>query len=90
MYNILISFVCKAMMIPDDTPDTLLESVLVIVSMPKDNRASLKNSDNYWCIVLFCVLCKTSDIWIMKKNSDVFKSCNLQFAFKVCMSLRCL
>ncbi len=77
---IMLLLVCNAMTIHDHTPDTLLEFVLV--SIPKENRASVRNGDNYRGIALSCALCQIIDIWIMKKYGDVLRSCDLQFAFK--------
>ena len=53
-----------------------------IVSIPKDPKVSLSNSDNYRGISLFNCICKLFDnvIWLLYKSE--LSSFEMQFGFK--------
>ena len=56
--------------------------VSTIVSIPKDYRSSLINSDNYRGICLCSSISKLFDIIMFKNNGDNLGTSNLQFAYK--------
>jgi hypothetical protein len=53
-----------------------------IISIPKDYKKSLSDGSNYRGIALCSCLSKLLEIIIMNRNKDVFKTSDLQFAFK--------
>ena len=60
--------------------DELLSSVLV--SIPKDARGSLTNSDNYRAIALFSAIGKVIDMLVIERRSEQLMTSSSQFAFK--------
>ena len=60
--------------------------VSTIVSIPKDYRSSLINSDNYRGICLCSSISKLFDIIMFKNNGDKLNTSDLQFAYKKRMS----
>ena len=77
---VLISLLFNAMFTHGYTADALLHSV--IVSIPKDIKAGINNSENYRGISLCIALCKMMDMLIINKYSDKLFTSDLQFAFK--------
>ena len=53
-----------------------------IISIPKNARGDMSQSDNYRGIALCNCICKLFDIILMKKCSDVLCTSDQQFAFK--------
>ena len=76
----LLSLLFTSMMQHGYAPDNFLIST--IVSIPKSTRKSMNSSDNYRGISLSSVLGKLYDWILLKTNSHVFKSSDLQFGFK--------
>ena len=62
------------------SPDELLNSI--VIPIPKNNRVSLKCSDNYRGIALCNCICKLIDILLISRYSHVLQTSNLQFGFK--------
>ena len=62
------------------TPTVLLKST--IVSIPKDNKASLSNSDNCRGISVFNSINKLFDHVILYLYKDQFQSSDMQFGYK--------
>ena len=61
-------------------PDSFLLST--IASIPKNKHKSISDSSNYRGIALSSVIGKVLDIAILKNNSAVLSTCELQFGFK--------
>jgi len=61
-------------------PEVLLQAT--VISIPKDNRASLCNSENYRGIALCNALCKLFDLIVLSKFERCFCTTDLQFGFK--------
>ena len=80
--HILLTLLINSMVIHGHWPPELLNST--IVSIPKDNRGSLSNSENYRGIALSnCIgLCKIIDTVLLNKYSAFLATSSLQFAFK--------
>jgi hypothetical protein len=79
--NVLISLLFTAMLTHGYAPDDMLKSV--IISIPKDYRASLQNSANYRGInSFFSSLCKLFDHILLNKYRDELRSSNMQYGFK--------
>ena len=79
-FLIKLSILFYVMFMHGYTADAMLHSVLV--SIPKDIRAGIENSENYRGISLCVALCKIMDLLIISKyNTKLFTS-DLQFAFK--------
>ena len=53
-----------------------------IISIPKDLKASLCNSNNYRGIFLFNAICKVFDYVIIYLCSDFLNTSDMQFGFK--------
>ena len=70
------------------TPTVLLKST--IVSIPKDNKASLSNSDNYRGISLFNSINTLFDHVILYLYKDQFQSSDMQFGYKKDTLQRCV
>ncbi len=79
-FIVILSLLIKCMFVHGHTASDLLAAVLV--SIPKDVRASLCNSDNYRGIALCCALCKVVDILILCEHRQLLNTSDLQFAFK--------
>ena len=62
------------------TPTVLLKST--ILSIPKDNKASLSNSDNYRGVSLFNSINQLFDHIILYLYKDQFQSSDMQFGYK--------
>ena len=62
------------------TPDVLLKST--IVSIPKDHKVSLSNSDNYIGIYLFNCICKLFDYVILILYKLQLSPSEMQFGIK--------
>ena len=62
------------------TPVDLLQSS--IISIPKDLKTSLCNSNNYRGISLFNAICKVCDYAIIYLCSDFLNTSDMQFGFK--------
>ena len=56
--------------------------VSILVSNPKDSRASLASSDNYRGIALSSSLGKIIDYILLEKYEDELRTSGLQFAYK--------
>ena len=69
-----------AIIIHGHMPQDLL--IGTIVSIPKDNRASLITSNNYRGITLCSALSKLIDVIIICRYNDVLLTSNMQYAFK--------
>ena len=78
--HILLTLLINSMVIHGHWPPELLNST--IVSIPKDNRGSLSNSENYRGIALSNCICKIIDTVLLNKYSAFLASSSLQFAFK--------
>jgi hypothetical protein len=61
-------------------PSVLLASVMI--SIPKNRKASLCNSSNYRSIALSSSICKLIDVIVLSKCSHALKTSELQFGFK--------
>ena len=70
------------------TPTVLLKST--IVSIPKDNKASLSNSDNYRGISLFNSINTLFDHVILYLHKGQFQSFDMQFGYKKDTLQRCV
>lgn len=79
-FQVIFSILMKCMLSHGYTPNDLLVSMLV--SIPKDNKASLSNTDNYRGIALCNALCKVIDLWILDRFSTKLCSSIHQYAFK--------
>ena len=69
--NVLLSLLSNTMISHGYTPTFLLKST--IVSIPKDNKASLSHSDNYRGISLFISINKLFDHVIVSLYKDQFQ-----------------
>ena len=69
--NVLLSLLFNTLISHGYTPTVLLKSTLV--SIPKDNKASLSNSDNYRGISLFNSVNKLFDHVILYLYKDQFQ-----------------
>ena len=78
--HILLTLLINSMVIHGHWPPELLNST--IVSIPKDNRGSLSNSENYRGIALSNCICKIIDTVLLNKYSAFLATSSLQFAFK--------
>ena len=78
--NVVLSLLFNTMISHGYTPTVLLKST--IVSIPKDNKASLSNSDNYRGISLFNSINKLFDHVILYLYKDQFQSSDMQFGYK--------
>ena len=86
--NVLLSLLFNSMISHGYTPTVLLKST--IVSIPKDNKASLSNSDNYRGISLFNSIYKLFDHVILYLYKDQFQSSDMQFGYKNETLQRCV
>ncbi len=78
--NIIVSLLFNVMLTHGYYPSELLKST--IISLPKDNTASLSSSDNYRGISLFNSICKLFDYIIIDMCGDVLSTSDMQFGFK--------
>ncbi len=78
--NIYIALLFSSMVSHGCSPMGLMVST--ILSIPKNRRKSLNDSDNYRGIALNSVLAKTFDWILLKTHKDALTSCDLQFGFK--------
>ena len=78
--HILLTLLVNSMVIHGHWPPELQNST--IVSIPKDNRGSLSNSENYRGIALSNCKCKIIDKVLLDKYSALLATSSLQFAFK--------
>ena len=78
--HILLTLLINSMAIHGHWPPELLNST--IVSIPKDNRGSLSNSENYRGIALSNCICKIIDTVLLDKYSALLATSSVQFAFK--------
>ena len=76
----MLTLLINSMVIHGHWPPELLNST--IVSIPKDNRGSLSNSENYRGIALSNCICKIIDTVLLNKYSPFLATSSLQFAFK--------
>ncbi len=77
---VLLTIVFNAMLIHGVSPDSMILGTMVPI--PKNNKKSLCNSDNYRVIALSSIIGKILDWVILIKEPHVLKSSNLQFGFK--------
>jgi hypothetical protein len=77
---VILSILFNAMLIHGHTPDDLLDSS--IISIPKDRKSSLSNSNNYRGISLFNAICKIFDMLIIDLFRDELNTSDMQFGFK--------
>ena len=77
---VLLSLLFNIMLIHGYIPSDLLKST--IISIPKDNRASLSSSNNYRGISLFNSICKVYDYVVLYLCGDKLQSSDMQFGFK--------
>ena len=61
-------------------PSQLLRSV--IISIPNDKRASLRESKNYRGITLCSSIGKLTDLWIIDKHTAALVTSDMRYAFK--------
>jgi hypothetical protein len=78
--KICLSILFNMMLYHGYSPATMLKSV--IVSIPKNNRASMSDSNNYRGIALCNPMCKIMDNVLLHKFSNIFQTSNYQYAFK--------
>ena len=83
-FAVLFTMLINVMLVHGYMPDDMLASVLV--SIPKDTRASLPNSGNYRAITLYSSMWKIVDMLISGRFSNQLMTSNAQFAFKKCHS----
>ena len=79
-FHVIIALLLNNMLVHGYTPDDLLKSS--IISIPKDNTASLTSSDNYKGISLFNSICKLFDNVILLLYGNELQSSDMQFGFK--------
>ena len=77
---VLLSLLFSVMLMYGYTPVDLLQSS--IISIPKDLKKSLCNSNNYRGISLFNAICKVYDYAIIYLCSDFLNTSDMQFGFK--------
>ena len=77
--HVLSSLLFNFMLKHDYTTVDLLQSS--IISIPKDLKASLCNSNNYRGISLFNAICKVFD-YVIYLCSDFLNTSDMQFGFK--------
>ena len=78
--HVVLSLLFNVMINHGYTPDVLLKST--IVSIPKDPKLSLSNSDNYRGISLFNCICKLFDNVILLLYKSQLSPSEMQFGFK--------
>ena len=78
--RVLLSLLFNAMIVHGHYPTELLKST--IVSIPKDNTASLSNSDNYRGISLFNSIHKLFDYVIIDICGDSLSTSDMQYGYK--------
>ena len=78
--QVMLSILFSSILSHSYVPHHMLVST--IVSIPKNIRGNLGNSDNYRGISLCSSLCKLLDIIIIDLYGDALVSSDLQFAFK--------
>ena len=78
--TVLLTMLINVMFMHGHMADELLSSVLV--SIPKDARGSLTNSDNYRAIALFSAIGKVIDMLVIERCSEQLMTSSSQFAFK--------
>lgn len=78
--NVLLSLLFNIMQVHGHTAQELLKST--IISIPKDNKASLSSPDNYRGISLFSCICKVYDNVILYMYGDKLISSDMQFGYK--------
>ena len=76
----ILTMLVNTMLVHGHSSDDLLVSILV--SIPKDSRASLVSSDNYRGIALSSSLGKIIDYILLEKYEDELRTSGLQFAYK--------
>ena len=86
--NVVQSLLFNTMISHGYTPTVLLKST--IVSIPKDNKDSLSNCDNYRGISLFNSINKLFDHVILFLYKDQFQSSDMQFGYKKDTLQRCV
>ena len=79
-FFVLFNTLVNAMLVHGHSSEDLLISILV--SIPKDSRASMVSSDNYRGIALSSALGKIIDYIILEKYEDELSTSGLQFAYK--------
>ena len=77
---VLLSSMFTSMLAHGCTPDVMLHST--VISIPKDNRASLQDSSNYRGITLSSSLCKILDHILLQKYHKALQSSGMQYGFK--------
>ena len=77
---VYLSFMFQSMLIHGFTPDVMLKST--IISIPKNAKGDLTNSENYRGIILCNSMCKLFDLLFISLNDNGLNTSNLQFAFK--------
>ncbi len=78
--KVMISLLFSSILTHGYTPQKLLEAT--IVSIPKDMKKDLSDSDNQRGIALCSAMCKIFDLVIINRYGDKLNSSKLQFAFK--------
>ena len=78
--HVVLSLLFNVMINHGYTPDVLLKST--IVSIPKDPKVSLSNSDNYRGISLFNCICKLFNNVILLLYKSQLSPSEMQFGFK--------
>lgn len=79
-FFVVFNTLVNAMLVHGHSSEDLLISILV--SIPKDSRASMVNSDNYRGIALSSALGKIIDYILLEKYEDELSTSGLQFAYK--------
>ena len=77
---VMLALLFNTMLVHGFTPDCLLESV--IISIPKDAKGVLSDSNNYRGISLCSCFCKILDLIIIDVCSEKLQTSDMQFAFK--------
>ena len=79
-FHVIIALLFNNMLVHGYTPEDLKKSS--IISIPKDNTASLTSSDNYRGISLFNSICKLFDGVILLLYGNELQSSDMQIGFK--------
>ena len=79
-FKIVLSMVMSSMMVHGYNANDLLTST--VISIPKNTRGDMSQSDNYRGISMFNCICKLFDVIVMKKCDKVLHTSDQKTAFK--------
>ena len=60
----------------------LINRSVIIISIPKDKKASLRDSTNYRGFTLCNAISKVLDIHLLQRYNEYFYTSDMQYAFK--------